>query len=50
MARRATPSEPRQPAQENFDLEKPDFASYWMPKALMLERVACDTVSSEPAG
>jgi Metallo-beta-lactamase superfamily len=39
-----------QAAQANSDLEKADFPSYWMPKALICERVACATVRSGPAG
>ena len=39
-----------QAAQANSEAENPALASYWMPKALIFERVARETVSSEPAG
>ena len=39
-----------QAAQENADVDSPVLPSYSMPKALIRDRVASATVSSEPAG
>ena len=39
-----------QAAHEKWEVEKPAFPSYWIPKASIFDRVAWAIVSSVPAG